>query len=354
MFGSSWPVFNIVEEEQNDIDLSSSLTIDIPNSEPDHVPPIIDKTKSSPSPEMPTDTNNYDLDFYFRGGFVVLKVEDRLFRVPAYIFAIESNHFVTEINISIADEYKDSELIFFLPADIRHEDFRNLLKALYPTSARITLSLSETEWISVLKLSTKWKFENLRKLAITHLDTLPPLRKIILGRQYFVPTWFLSGLHEMANRNEVIRNHEADQMGHTIAFKLTRLREKKLRNRSSSSFRSSTAHQLITQKTVDGEFGSESHIIEEKQQQIFGSNSSPGSRLGALEHDASRTVQVELVDPLPDTTRGSVDGFVVSPDFNGVGVSSNVNGLFGTSSNASTFGVSSWGNVFGSEWESTV
>ncbi|TFL05240.1 hypothetical protein BDV98DRAFT_500720, partial [Pterulicium gracile] len=80
-------------------------------------------------------------------------------------------------------------------------DFERFLNVLYPLY--VTLAQSETlfdEWISILHLATMWRFADIRQLAIQNLtnyvSALPSLRKISLGSQYSVQSWFLEGCIE--------------------------------------------------------------------------------------------------------------------------------------------------------------
>jgi hypothetical protein len=68
------------------------------------------------------------------------QVENRLFRVPSYMFFKGSPTFVETFNLPplSAENHGDtwpganSENPIVLPDDVRCEDFKNLLKALYP------------------------------------------------------------------------------------------------------------------------------------------------------------------------------------------------------------------------------
>jgi hypothetical protein len=57
------------------------------------------------------------------------------------------------------------------------------------------VDLSMDEWLSVLKLSSKWHFNDLRDKAITKLTALPmtPIQRVLLAREYAVPSWLIEG-----------------------------------------------------------------------------------------------------------------------------------------------------------------
>lgn len=101
------------------------------------------------------------------------------------------------------------------------------------SSVATKLILSESEWISVLKLSTKWRFNNLRQMAISELESFSSLassNKIVLGRQCFILSWFQSGLTEIVNREETINDDEAIAVDYIMAIELFRCRELRLKS----------------------------------------------------------------------------------------------------------------------------
>jgi hypothetical protein len=59
--------------------------------------------------------------------------------------------------------------------------------------------LSKAEWTSVLKLSTKWFFNDLRELAISQLSSIwiSPIDRICLAKEYRVYDWLLRGYEQV-------------------------------------------------------------------------------------------------------------------------------------------------------------
>jgi len=100
----------------------------------------------------------------------------------------------------------------------------------------LTLSLSKLEWISVLKLSTVWRFLNLRKLSREKLETTAELRltsteKIILGRKVHISSWVIEGYEELVLGDETIEDEDAVEIGLLDTLWLFRIRERLLRGR---------------------------------------------------------------------------------------------------------------------------
>ncbi|KAL0579629.1 hypothetical protein V5O48_002401 [Marasmius crinis-equi] len=88
-----------------------------------------------------------------------------------------------------------------LPEGANLEDFVQFVRATYALTVReAPPDLERAQWISVLKLSTCWMFDDLRKLSIEKISETYPscLDRAILGRSYNVRSWFLEGLQGLA------------------------------------------------------------------------------------------------------------------------------------------------------------
>ncbi|KAH6893985.1 hypothetical protein BKA70DRAFT_1532761, partial [Coprinopsis sp. MPI-PUGE-AT-0042] len=98
---------------------------------------------------------------------VRFKVGNTRFQLPLYRFVEESEYFATEYKLS--DATKEGYATDALELDVDLNDFECFLKGFLPRSPAAyhsKPSLTQAEWISVLKLSTKWQFNDIRKTAI--------------------------------------------------------------------------------------------------------------------------------------------------------------------------------------------
>jgi hypothetical protein len=96
------------------------------------------------------------------------------------------------------------------------------------------LSLSESEWISILMLSTKWCFKNLRIIAISELEALNSItsvNKIIFGRFCSISSWLLAGLAEIAKREESMSDDDIVALDHITVIALLKVRERRLQTK---------------------------------------------------------------------------------------------------------------------------
>ena len=82
----------------------------------------------------------------------------------------------------------------------------------------------------MLKISSLWFFQELRDLALRHLDnsSISVMDKIYLGRAYSVPTWLFEGLCALADSYAFINSTMSDELGEATALRLHQIRDRKL------------------------------------------------------------------------------------------------------------------------------
>jgi hypothetical protein len=100
------------------------------------------------------------------------------------------------------------------------------------SSVALRLSLSKAEWVSILKLSTKWRFLDLRKMAKSELEAgqeLTSVEKIVLGREFYDSSWISTGYRELVQKSDTITDDEAIDIELPTAINLCRIREIMLR-----------------------------------------------------------------------------------------------------------------------------
>ncbi|KAH9485722.1 hypothetical protein JR316_0002636 [Psilocybe cubensis] len=186
-----------------------------------------------------------DSTYFIESLFMVFQVQNCLFRVPTYLLSAESQVFSGMFHLPQAGDLDNPDNVeglsvtkpIILPNEYLKEDFRSLLKALYPLSFNITVDLSKSEWISVLKLSTMWYFIKLRNAAISelaHSGVLDSIEMVTLGRKYRISSWITGGFVRLIERYDSITDDEAidiDSTYVTTAYKLYRMREDRIKNR---------------------------------------------------------------------------------------------------------------------------
>ncbi|KAF6761037.1 hypothetical protein DFP72DRAFT_1089646 [Ephemerocybe angulata] len=187
-----------------------------------------------------------DEEYYWE--LIKFSAEDHVFRVPKHRFMTDSETFATAhglgfTSLASEDDFSaENPLLDAIHLDVTAHEFRVFLKALYPKQLQGELTLSTDEWFIVLKLSTNWLFNELRKLAIEKLSPLAGVssfEQVHLGEEFNVEAWLLSGYRQLVKRDPPITIEEAEKLGWQNAIKLCALREGWTKHiRSESNWRS--------------------------------------------------------------------------------------------------------------------
>ncbi|KAH6907082.1 hypothetical protein BKA70DRAFT_1105024 [Coprinopsis sp. MPI-PUGE-AT-0042] len=176
---------------------------------------------------------------------VRFKVANTRFQLPLYRFVEESEYFATEYKLW-ADVSKDGLATddHVIELDVDLGDFECFLKVFLPrspTTYHTRPTLIQAEWISVLKLSTKWRFNELRKVAIEALHSssgegpsLSSMELAILAKESDVQTWLLNGYEgliqemlslerEQGKEVEEWKEEEVAKIGSDVLIELQRI-----------------------------------------------------------------------------------------------------------------------------------
>ncbi|KAJ2915774.1 hypothetical protein MD484_g4629, partial [Candolleomyces efflorescens] len=193
----------------------------------------------SDMPSLP-DSPVVDKEHYW--DFVTFLVQGHLFRVPKYRFVEESEHFCKEydLDFKLEKEYGvEDPHIDVVQLDVDVNDFRAFLKVLYPRNGDSDASLGLEQWKAVLRLSSKWFFNDVRQRAIAAVNAIDVslLERIEMAREHHVSAWLLDGYRKLASRSEPITVEEAESLGLRKAILLCGLRERYTGGWNSSSTR---------------------------------------------------------------------------------------------------------------------
>ena len=85
--------------------------------------------------------------------------------------------------------------------------------------------LSYEQWKSVLRLSSRWGFASLRKLALKSIKPPTPFDQLLLSRAYSVDHWVLPALSALCERPVPLSLNEARQMSIEDVVLVTTVRE---------------------------------------------------------------------------------------------------------------------------------
>lgn len=110
---------------------------------------------------------------------------------------------------------------------------------------------SVEDWISVLRLSTRWGFESIRRLAIHRLGLIAcPIDKIIEGKACGVEEWLVQSFADVCNRAECLTTEEGRRLGVDDAVFIMRMRES-VREVGGISLRSNTFQDTFAHSVRD-------------------------------------------------------------------------------------------------------
>ncbi|KAJ2930149.1 hypothetical protein H1R20_g6957, partial [Candolleomyces eurysporus] len=261
-----------------------------------------------------------DLDKVYYWDFITFSVENRLFRVPKYRLVSDSEHFASKYALDASGdsgsehEYtsvENPQLNAVKLDDVSADEFQSFLKAVYPMVIQGELELSEDEWLSVLKLSTKWFFNGLRKMAIERLEhfNLNSIEKVQLGKEHFVEEWLLAGYRELAMRYEPITVEEALMIGLQEAIQLNPIREQWIRQDQFQVLTETFINQSVQDTFVDNfnliqNTQSQYQTAEEKEEaaRVLEERLTEQERIAECEAESERlrTMEVEEEKKLAD------------------------------------------------------
>ncbi|RDB17451.1 hypothetical protein Hypma_001595 [Hypsizygus marmoreus] len=194
--------------------------------------PSMPSTPLFPSWTATADTNTEDegipagvtKDEKYYLDMVIFLVEDRLFMVPKYHFAKTTDFF--------SPLFQGDGIVRL--DDVSKADFTALLKLFYPLYLESPVLLTQDEWVSILKLATKWTMIDIRQMAIIHLpesETMPPVDRIVLAKSCSVVEWLQPAYTKLVQRPESMSVKEAENLGLDVAIKLCRVQEDCIRRR---------------------------------------------------------------------------------------------------------------------------
>ncbi|KAJ2918286.1 hypothetical protein MD484_g2128, partial [Candolleomyces efflorescens] len=186
------------------------------------------------------------------------QVEGYVFRVPVHRFIEESETF-TKLHgldelLARPGHGHSHPLANAIELQAAIGDFRAFLKVLYPRLRNESVSsIAYDEWVSVLKLSTQWHFNKLRKEVIAVLDkhkNLGTIGRIKLAEEHHISSWLIRGYETLVRRSSGITETEAEQIGWRAAIKLCGQRERRISSQpyafaAESSLRSMFANELM-------------------------------------------------------------------------------------------------------------
>jgi len=214
-----------------------------------------------------TFVEDHDPAYYFTT--ITFRVGGILLRVPKHHFVEQSEVFRDMFELPVANDTVPDGLSDEQPLRLEGvsiADFRQLLRAMFPSRPLSIETFTLSQWTSVLRLSALWQMEDLKKSAAQALPTLsgsreewttlldlsvhhqlPEVRKtaiqkltpilqtayfqnpfemIATAKTYQVRSWFLIGLQGLVQRRELLSEADTKKLGWNTVLKVCRIRDK--------------------------------------------------------------------------------------------------------------------------------
>ncbi|KAM6502676.1 hypothetical protein JOM56_002653, partial [Amanita muscaria] len=156
--------------------------------------------------------------FFFSDGSLYLSVGNLLYCVHKSLFEIHASKFPLH----------ELETCFSKPHTLEAVntiDFDRLLACLYPRNLLVDEAETTEEWVSILKLASKWGFETLRSRAASKIERiLTPVDMVVLGRQHDFPDIILPGYAALCQATTPLSSEEGRRLGVEDVVNIYRIR----------------------------------------------------------------------------------------------------------------------------------
>jgi len=166
--------------------------------------------------------------------FIVLKVEDSLFRVPRNTFEDQSSTFQSMYDIP-DDDNEDNPVVLH---DVTAEEFRSFLKCTIKRRASVSINFilptpndvvdeSEYDLLTTYRLCAMWGLHRSRRRAFVRLNALVTdvVERMAYAREFSIEEWVYPTLCALALRKECPDESEVNQIGYEYLIPLFRVRE---------------------------------------------------------------------------------------------------------------------------------
>ncbi|KAG2098758.1 uncharacterized protein F5147DRAFT_839599 [Suillus discolor] len=171
---------------------------------------------------------NFHPEYYLRDGNINFLVEGTLFRVHRHFFERESQFFIQEF--ARAPQGGTSDTSAFRLDGVTAADFTKFLWVWYsPSYRRGSLSEPKEHWLTILELSTRWQFLDLKKLAIDELEKLDiePIEKITTYNRHNIDKLLLLPAYKLlCKRTTRITDEEGEQLKIPTLLRIFEARER--------------------------------------------------------------------------------------------------------------------------------
>lgn len=184
---------------------------------------------------------HYHPGYYLSDGNITFYVDGTLFRVHRYFFERESQLFAEDF--AKAPQKGASDSSAYRLYDVTIADFSKFLWVWYSPSHRRE-SKDKDHWLTILELSTRWQFPDMKKLAVDELQKLDiePVEKIVTYDRYNIDrSLLLPAFKLLCKRASRMSAEEGEQLKMPIVLGIHEARERAIRSAAESGCCSPTS-----------------------------------------------------------------------------------------------------------------
>ncbi|KAJ7111403.1 hypothetical protein C8R44DRAFT_742519 [Mycena epipterygia] len=165
--------------------------------------------------------------YYFDDQISFFKVEDQKFKVHRHFLARDSIYF-QELFAGPFGDFGERESEAIPLEGVGSAEFECLLDFFYNGMyGQPQMSLSQ--WITLLSISTRLRFDLLRAHAIHSIEeyttALDPVDKLVLAIKYKIPGWLAPAYTALCQRPNCLEEWEAEKIGLKKTVQIARARE---------------------------------------------------------------------------------------------------------------------------------
>ncbi|KAI6115849.1 hypothetical protein F5141DRAFT_1187318 [Pisolithus sp. B1] len=181
-------------------------------------------------------------DYYLRGGDMTILVENHLYRIHSYFFERESLFFRQKLMAGPSEDGEDrpsTESNHYTLEDVKSEDFARFLWVFYNPKYSLYEAPLDV-WLSILRLATRWGFNNVKELTVRELEKLEIecVDKISIYHEYNISKLYLIPSYiTIVKRDKPLSFTEGVKLGMETVLRVADARERARQRASESGVR---------------------------------------------------------------------------------------------------------------------
>ncbi|KAF8161457.1 hypothetical protein B0H34DRAFT_652287 [Crassisporium funariophilum] len=160
--------------------------------------------------------------YWFMDGSITFRVKNTTYRVHRHHFQQHSEYFRSYLE-TVDSDFTRGPFTPIELSNVQTHEFERLLSIFYPSNLANRGLTTAEEWRSILTLSIRWRFPQLKVLAIRKLgQVLSTVDKIVLAQAHGVLDvhWLLPAYAELCTMDRPVKLEDAEKLGMQTVLKI--------------------------------------------------------------------------------------------------------------------------------------